>query len=490
MSAPKSVREIRDSVQSGTLDPVDLANSTLEAMEVEGRALGAVVSIDKTQAIRQAEDVRKRVCAGQVLPLAGVPVAVKDNICVSGQRTTCGSRMLEDYVSPFHATAVERLLAAGAVVVGKTNMDEFGMGSSTERSAFYPCKNPWDPKRTPGGSSGGSAAVVAAGIVPVALGSDTGGSIRQPAALTGTFGLKPTYGHVSRFGLVAFGSSLEQIGPIGKSADDAALVDTVISGFDPKDATSAHSIPGSRDEMRGLRGLRVGVLRDASDSSVDSPIREAIARTVARLEQGGANVIDVTLPTSKYAIATYYILANCEASSNLARHSGVHHGRRSNEVQDLNGLYSRSRGEGFGDEVKRRILLGTFCLSAASYDAFYDRAMRVRTLIQRDFDAAFRDVDILLSPTTPTLPFRLGEKLSDPIQMYLADVFTVAGSLAGIPGLSFPAGTAVVQGSILPIGLQLQGPPFSEGRLLSAASLLAEPATPGRTKSARSGGEA
>jgi aspartyl-tRNA(Asn)/glutamyl-tRNA(Gln) amidotransferase subunit A len=394
-------------------------------------------------------------------------------VCVRGLPATCGSRILERFIPPFDATFVERLRAAGAVILGKTNMDEFAMGSSTEHSAYLRTRNPWDPERVPGGSSGGSAAAVAAGEVPLAVGTDTGGSIRQPAAFTGTVGLKPTYGRVSRYGLVAFASSLDQAGPIGRTVEDAALGLQAMAGADPRDMTCATHRVGdyagaAGGKGRSVAGLRVGIPSEHFGEGLDPEVREALERCRAAWAGLGAQVIDVALPHARYAIATYYIVATAEASSNLARYDGVRYGLRV-PGDDLQAMYRRTRTAGFGDEVKRRIMLGTYALSAGYYDAYYLRAMKVRALIRRDFSEAFQKVDVLMGPTTPTPAFRFGEKLDDPLAMYLSDVYTVTANLAGIPALSLPCGFTRAG---LPIGCHLSARSFDETTLLSAASAL------------------
>jgi aspartyl-tRNA(Asn)/glutamyl-tRNA(Gln) amidotransferase subunit A len=429
--------------------------------------LHAFLHLLPERALERARRLDAALLAGEPAPpLAGVPVAVKDVLDMEDVPTTCGSRILEGYRPPFTATCVDRLERAGAIVVGKTNMDEFAMGSSTENSAFGPTRNPWDLARVPGGSSGGSAAAVAAGLVPAALGTDTGGSIRQPAALCGVVGLKPTYGRVSRYGLVAFASSLDQVGPLARTVEDIALVATALAGHDPRDATSAAlPAPDFREGLdRGLAGLRIGVPWSLLGEGLHAGVKAAFEAAVHDLETAGARIQEITLPHSPHAIATYYIVATAEASSNLARFDGVRYGRREGQVRDLRGMYGETRDHGFGPEVKRRIILGTFALSSGYYDAYYLRAQKVRTLIRRDFEQALEACDLVALPTTPTPAFRLGEKTGDPLQMYLEDVFTVPASLAGIPGLSVPCG--LVEG--LPVGLQLLGRPFDEATLLRA----------------------
>ena len=407
-------------------------------------------------------------------PLAGVPVAIKDVLAVKGVPATCGSRILETFVPPYDATCVTRLKEAGAIVLGKTNMDEFAMGSSTEHSAFGKTRNPWDLERVPGGSSGGSAAAVAARETPLAIGTDTGGSIRQPAAFTGTVGLKPTYGRVSRYGLVAFASSLDQAGPFSRTVRDAALALSVMSGADPKDMSCSTEPPGdfvaaAAGRGRQIKGLRVGVPREFLGEGLDPEVGQAVARCHELLASAGAEIVEVSLPTTGYAIAAYYIVATAEASSNLARFDGVRYGLRDKDAATLRDMYESTRVAGFGPEVKRRIMLGTYALSAGYYDAYYLKAMKVRTLIRRDFAEAFTKADILVGPTTPTPPFRFGEKLDDPLSMYLSDIYTVTANLAGIPGLSMPCGFTRAG---LPIGCQLLARHFDETTIFSVASAL------------------
>jgi aspartyl-tRNA(Asn)/glutamyl-tRNA(Gln) amidotransferase subunit A len=440
----------------------------------EAAGLNAFLAVYADDAIAQARDIDRRAGAGGAGPLAGMVVAVKDVICMAGKKVTCGSKFLEGFESPYDATVVRRLRDADAVVIGKTNMDEFAMGSSNENSAFGPVKNPRDPERVPGGSSGGSAAAVAAGLATTALGTDTGGSIRQPAALCGVVGLKPTYGRVSRYGLVAFASSFDQIGPFAGTVRDVADVLSVIAGHDPLDSTSADvPVPdyAAAIETGGgdLSGLRVGIPKEYFPEGLDSDIRGAVMAMVGLLEKAGASVREVSLPHTDYTIATYYILTTAEASSNLARYDGARYGRRAADPKDLHEMYTRSRSEGFGDEVKRRIMLGTYVLSAGYYDAYYRKGQKVRRLIRDDFDAAFRDVDVLVTPTTPTTAFRFGEKTDDPLTMYLSDIFTVSANLAGLPGISIPCGR---DSRNLPIGLQLLGRRFDEQTILRTADYL------------------
>ena len=432
-------------------------------------ALHAFLGLRGERALREAGESDERRARGEVRgPLDGMPVAIKDNLVQVGEPTSCASRILEGFVSPYDSAVVERLQGAGAVIVGRTNLDEFAMGSSTENSAFGPSRNPWDLERTPGGSSGGSAAAVAAGIVPLAFGSDTGGSIRQPAAHTGIAGLKPTYGRVSRWGLVAFASSLDQIGPLTRTAADCAVALTAIAGHDPRDSTSIpEPVPDYSAALTGdVSGLVLGLPREYFEAKgADPAVLESVHAAVSELEKAGAKLREVSLPHTKYGIAVYYLIAPAEASSNLARYDGVRYGHRAANPRDLNDLYHRTRSEGFGPEVKRRILLGTYVLSAGYYDAYYRKAQQVRTLLRRDFEEAFRGCDAILTPTSPEVAFRIGEKSADPLSMYLSDIYTVTANLAGIPGLSVPCG--FVRG--LPVGLQILGPPLEEASVLRVA---------------------
>jgi aspartyl-tRNA(Asn)/glutamyl-tRNA(Gln) amidotransferase subunit A len=461
-------RAIADAIRSGQTTAVEVCRTSLARIEETNGALRAFLTVAAERALEKASALDSRRGDWPSMPLLGVPVALKDNLCTRGVATTAASRILESYVPPYDATVVERLERAGAVIVGKTNCDEFAMGSSTENSAFGPTRNPWGPDRTPGGSSGGSAAAVAARAVPLALGSDTGGSIRQPAALCGVVGLKPTYGRVSRFGLLAFGSSLDQIGPIATSVADAATALQVMAGADPRDATcSTAPVPDYSSALSGdVRGLRIGVPRDHLAGGLDPEIAQAFDQAVDALRREGAAVHDITLPHSASAIPVYYLVATAEASSNLARYDGVRYGFRSARAATLGEMYDRTRDEGFGPEVKRRIMLGTYVLSAGYYDAYYRKAQQVRTLIRRDYDTAFERVDLIAVPTSPTPAFRLGERLDDPLQMYLADVFTVGANLAGLPSVSVPCGLTAGR---LPIGLQLTGRAMDEATVLRAA---------------------
>ena len=441
---------------------INALQGRIEAVDGE---VGAYLSLDIDAAIKEGEE------ANLDLPLGGVPLAIKDIINVMGQSCTCGSKILQGYRATYDATVIRRLRAAGAIPFGKTNLDEFAMGSSTENSAVKLTRNPWDLSRVPGGSSGGSAAAVAADAAFGALGSDTGGSIRQPAALSGVVGFKPTYGRVSRFGLVAFASSLDQIGPLTKTVRDSALIMNAIAGHDPQDSTSLNApVPdyaaGLGDD---LRGVRLGLPKEYMIEGIDPQVKTAINAAVKQMNSLGAEIVDVSLPHTDYAVAVYYILATAEASANLARFDGVRYGYRAENPEDMLDLYGRTRKDGFGPEVKRRIILGTYVLSSGYYDAYYLRAQKVRELIRQDFAKAFERVDVLISPTSPLPAFKLGERTADPLQMYLADIFTIAANLAGICGISLPCGFAEVDGHRLPIGLQLLGKPLDEARLFQIA---------------------
>lgn len=461
------VSELLGQLRRRTLTPSDLLEAYLQRIERFDGSVRAYLHVAAEAARAEARRWDDRYARGDDLPpLAGLPIAVKDLICTRGVATTCGSRILEGWRPPYDATVIARLRQAGAILLGKTNLDEFAMGSSTENSGFGPTRNPWDQARVPGGSSGGSAAAVAAGLAPWALGTDTGGSIRQPASLCGIVGLKPTYGRVSRYGLVAYGSSLDQIGPLTRTVRDAALLLQVLAGWDPLDSTSASlPVPDYQAALEGgVRGMRIGLAREGMGEGLQPGVRAAVEQAAARLRELGADLVEVTLPTIAYALPTYYLVATAEASSNLARYDGVRHGLRV-EVPDVVEMFSRTRAAGFGPEVKRRIMLGTYALSAGFYEAFYLKAQRARTLVHRDFDAAFAQVDLVLLPTSPTVAFRLGERVDDPLQMYLADIFTIPVNLAGLPGISVPCGFA----DGLPVGLQLIGRPFDEATVLRAA---------------------
>ncbi len=460
---------------SGQASAREIISAFLHRIGATEPAVAAFLTVAGDEALRDADALDRRRAAGEPAgPLAAVPVAVKDILCVAGLPATCGSRILKRFVPPYDATCVARLRRAGAVVIGKTNMDEFAMGSSTEHSSVKPTRNPYDLERVPGGSSGGSAAAVAARQAPIAIGTDTGGSIRQPGAFTGTVALKPTYGRVSRYGLVAFASSLDQAGPFTATVSDCARMLAVMAGPDPADMTCSPVEVGDYEAAasaggRSLAGLRVGIPREFFGEGLDPEIDSAVRGCHERLVERGATLHEVSLPMTRHAIATYYVIATAEASSNLARYDGVRYGERHPGAGDLSQMYDLTRDAGFGDEVKRRIMLGTFVLSAGYYDAYYLKAMKVRTLIRRDFERAFSSVDVIVGPTTPTPPFRLGEKLDDPLAMYLSDIYTVTANLAGIPGLSLPCG--FTRGG-LPIGCQLLGRHFDEARLLSTAAAL------------------
>ena len=465
-----SATTLRSEIVAGRLSAVEACRAALDRIASVNGALNAFNLVDGDRALDRAGEIDRRRAAGEPPgPLAGVPIALKDNLDVRGMRTTASSRILEHFVPPYDATVVRRLERAGAVIVGKTNCDEFAMGSSNENSAFGPVHNPWALDRIPGGSSGGSAAAVASRCVPLALGSDTGGSIRQPAACCGVVGLKPSYGRVSRYGLLAFASSLDQIGPFARTVADAALTLTVLAGADPCDATTANEpVPDFAAALTGgVNDIRIGVPRAFVTEGVDEQVRQAYDEALDTLRRAGATLVDIDLPHAPYAVPVYYLVCTAEASSNLARYDGVKYGFRSAAAKDsLKDMYSRTRDEGFGREVKRRIMLGTYVLSAGYYDAFYLKALQVRTLLRRDYDEAFERVDVVAMPTMPTPPFRLGEKTDDPLQMYLADVFTVSANLAGLPGISVPCGFAK-EG--VPIGFQLMGRMFDEATLLRVA---------------------
>jgi aspartyl-tRNA(Asn)/glutamyl-tRNA(Gln) amidotransferase subunit A len=468
-----SIRQLHEGFKRRDFSVREAVSAFLGRIAAIDSQTGCFLSVLAETALAEADVLDRSLQVGEVQlgPLTGIPIALKDNIVTDGVATTCGSRMLESYRPPYDATIVKRLRQAGAIVLGKTNCDEFAMGSSTENSAFFPTRNPWDPNRVPGGSSGGSAAAVALQLVPGALGSDTGGSIRQPAAFCGVVGLKPTYGRVSRFGLVAFASSLDQIGPLAGSTYDAAVLLGAIAGHDPADSTSA---PRPTEDFRAgigeeLHGLRVGIPREWFETGLDKAVESYVRHAVNELQNLGCSLIEVSLPHTQYAIAAYYIIAPAEASSNLARYDAVKYGFRAAAVKDLDDMYRRSRSEGFGAEVKRRIMIGTYVLSSGYYDAYYLKAGKIRTLITEDYRKAFREVDVLVGPTTPSLPFRLGEKTEDPLEMYLSDVYTVTANLAGIPAISVPC---AFTSEGLPVGLQILGPHFEERLLVRVASAL------------------
>ncbi|HZU83010.1 MAG TPA: Asp-tRNA(Asn)/Glu-tRNA(Gln) amidotransferase subunit GatA [Polyangiaceae bacterium] len=474
--------DIAELVRRGELSAEQAVTRSLARVEALDAELHAFLHVARDRALAEARAVDAKRSRGEQLgPMAGVPIAVKDAICTRGLPSTAGSKVLAGYVPPYDATVVERLRAADAVIVGKTNMDEFAMGSSNENSAFGPARNPWDPRRTPGGSSGGSAAAVAARMIPCALGSDTGGSIRQPASLTGIVGLKPTYGRVSRYGLIAFASSLDQIGPMTTDVRGAARLLSVIAGHDARDSTSLDAPVDDFESAcgRSIKGLRIGMPEEYFAQGLDPEVGASVRAAVGELEAEGCRVRPITLPHTRFAVATYYVLATAEASSNLARFDGVRYGLRVEDAParasgagarsrlDLRGMYGATRDAGFGAEVKRRILLGTFVLSAGYYDAYYIKAQKVRTLVRRDFEDALRDVDVICSPASPTAAFRLGERIDDPLAMYLGDVYSIPASLAGVPAVSVPCAPTA---SGLPVGLQIVGRPLDESTVLAVAA--------------------
>jgi aspartyl-tRNA(Asn)/glutamyl-tRNA(Gln) amidotransferase subunit A len=463
-----TIRSLNSRIASGELKAADVCRAALDRIERRSE-LNAFITVRADEAMARADEIDRAAERGEELSLlAGTPIAIKDNMVMRGVRTTAGSRILFNYKPPYTATAVERLEAAGAIIVGKTNLDEFAMGSSTENSAYGPVRNPWDTTRVPGGSSGGSAVAVAAGMAMGALGSDTGGSIRQPASLSGVVGLKPTYGRVSRYGLIAFGSSLDQIGPFANSVEDVARILTVIAGHDPNDSTSSNvEVDDYVSAIGGdVRGLRVGVPREYYGAGLDADVKDKVEAATKLLEQAGAEVIEISLPHTEYAVAVYYLIATAEASSNLARFDGVRYGLRAEDASSLKAMYSRTRDQGFGAEVKRRIMLGTYALSAGYYDQYYGKAQKVRALIERDFRNAFANCDVIATPTAPTPAFKIGEKADDPLEMYLSDIYTITANLSGVPALSMPCG---LSSNGLPIGIQLIGKHFDEATLLRTA---------------------
>ena len=463
----KTVAEMGSALRAGEVSSRQLTERLLERIEQLDGRLNSMITVTRDEALAAADAADERLQAGQGGPLTGVPLVHKDIFCTEGVATTCGSRMLEPFRAPYDATVVRRLADAGAVMLGKANMDEFAMGSSNETSYFGPVRNPWDLDAVPGGSSGGSAAAVAARLAPAATGTDTGGSIRQPAALSGVCGLKPTYGRVSRYGMVAFASSLDQAGPFARTAEDLALLLEAMAGVDERDSTSAdHVVPDYSEALgRSIQGLRIGVPREFFGEGLDPDVRGRVNGALEVLEGEGAELVEVSLPNMELALPAYYVIAPAEASSNLARYDGVRFGYRCAEPRELEDLYKRSRGEGFGDEVKRRILVGTYALSAGYYDAYYRKAQQVRRLVADDFRSALAEVDVLAGPTSPTPAFEIGERADDPVQMYLSDIYTLGVNLAGLPGLSVPAGLSRGR----PVGLQLIGDYFDEGRLLNVA---------------------
>ena len=464
-----TISEVRDLFDRKEVSVRDVVSSIYERIDAVEDRVRAFVTITKDEALKSADELQKKIAgeAEGIEPLLGIPLAIKDNICIKGIRTTCSSKILYNFIPPYESTVTSRLITQGYILIGKTNMDEFAMGSSTENSGFHVTKNPWDLERIPGGSSGGSAAAVASDECIAALGSDTGGSIRQPAALCGVVGLKPTYGRVSRYGLVAFASSLDQIGPITKNVRDAAILMNAISGHDPLDSTSVPlPVPDFIAALgQGIKGLKIGIPKEYFIEGMDREVEVSVRDAIKKLESLGAVPVEVSLPHTGYAVATYCILATAEASSNLARYNGVKYGLRV-EGRDLINTYMNTRAQGFGAEVKRRIMLGTYALSSGYYEAYYKKAQQVRRLIKRDLEEAFKKVDIIVTPTSPTAAFRPGEKTADPLQMYLSDIFTISVNLAGVPGISIPCG---VTSNNLPVGLQLIGRHFDEESILKVA---------------------
>lgn len=465
--AHKTAAEIAKGLANKEFSSVEYTQSLLDRIKKLDSVVNSFITITEEQALNQAKLADAKRARGETSPLLGIPLAHKDIFCTKDIKTTCGSKMLDNFVSPYDATVVSKLNEAGCVTLGKLNMDEFAMGSSNETSFYGPVRNPWDVNRVPGGSSGGSSAAVAAGFTPVSTGTDTGGSVRQPAALCGITGIKPTYGRVSRYGQIAFASSLDQAGIMAKTAEDCALILNAIAGFDPKDSTSLdHPVPDYTQALNtSIKGLKIGLPKEYFNQTLDPAIAQIIETAKQQFQALGAVFKEVSLPTTSAAVATYYVVAPAECSSNLARYDGVRYGYRCKDPVDLLDLYERSRSEGFGAEVKRRIMIGTYVLSAGFYDAYYLQAQKVRTCISKDFRNSFADVDVILSPTTPTPAFKLGEKSSDPISMYLSDIYTIPANMAGIPGISIPGGFA----NGLPVGVQLLGPHFSEALLFQVA---------------------
>lgn len=460
-----TAHELIGLLNKGDISHIDICNDIIEAVEQVDKVLNAVVHFDKERAIERARSFKRQ---SKSDTLSGVPIFIKDNICVKDELTTCGSRILKGFRPPYNATVINRLLAEKSILMGKTNMDEFAFGSSTETSCYGATRNPWDLDRIPGGSSGGSAACIAADEAIFALGSDTGGSVRQPASLCGVVGVKPTYGRVSRYGLIAFASSLDQIGPVTKDVEDAAILLKAISGHDPMDSTSVDAVVPDFPSLirKDIKGLKIGVPKEYFIEGIDREVKQAVGDAIKKLEGLGAVCEKMSLPHTEHAVAVYYLIATAEASSNLARFDGVQYGFRANEAGSVIDMHKKTRAAGFGDEAKRRIILGTFALSSGYYDAYYLRALKVRTLIKQDFENAFKKYDAIVTPTSPTPAFKIGEKLEDPLTMYLSDIFTISANLAGIPGVSIPCGFTK---SKLPIGLQILGKAFDEETILRIA---------------------
>ena len=466
----KSLKELASSLASKDFSSVELTQAYLDRAKELNTSINAFVTIDEEQSLAQARSADQKIAQGNIQALTGIPIAHKDIWCAKGWMTTCGSKMLQNFRAPYNAHIIDRFNTAGSIIQGKTNMDEFAMGSSNETSFFGYVKNPWDSTRVPGGSSGGSAAAVAARMTPAATGTDTGGSIRQPAALCGISGLKPTYGLVSRYGMIAFASSLDQGGPMARSAEDLAILTEVMVDYDTRDSTSLKRDPVnySANLETSIAGLKIGLPKEYFSDEVSPDVQKAVASAIDEYKKLGAEIVDVSLPTSPLSVAAYYVIAPAEASSNLSRFDGVRYGHRAKEYKDLNEMYAKTRAEGFGAEVKRRILIGTYVLSHGYYDAYYIKAQKIRRLISQDFAQAFEKCDLILSPTAPGTAFGIGEKSSDPVQMYLSDIFTIAANLAGLPAMSIPCG---LDDANLPIGLQLIGNYFDEARMLNAAHM-------------------
>ena len=464
-----TIHELQEKIKNREISSEEITSSVFRRVDAVEDRVRSYITLMRDSALEQAKEADLRIKKGESEPLTGIPIALKDILCTKGVTTTCGSKILHNFIPPYDATITRKLREAGAVFVGKANMDEFAMGSSTETSHFAITRNPWDLERIPGGSSGGSATAVAADECIASLGSDTGGSIRQPASLCGVVGMKPTYGRVSRFGLIAFASSLDQIGPFTKDVEDCAIMMNAISGYDPNDSTSVPvEVPDYRSFIgKDIKGWKVGIPREYFIEGIDPEISASVEEAIRNLKDLGAECIDVSLPHTQYCLAVYYIIAPAEASSNLARYDGVKYGFRAKDAKDLMDMYKKTRSEGFGAEVKRRIMIGTYALSSGYYDAYYKKASQVRTLIKRDFEEALKKCDVIATPTSPTLAFKIGEKMDDPLQMYLSDIFTISTNLAGIPGISVPCGFSA---SGLPIGLQFLAGHFEEGKLLRIAS--------------------
>ena len=464
-----TIKETAELIKDKKISPVELTKAFLERIESVDKEINSYITVISDQALESAESAEQEIMKGNYLgPLHGIPIGLKDIFVMKDIPSTCGSKMLENFISPYDATVTARIKKSGAVILGKNNMDEFAMGSSNETSYFGPVKNPWDTGRVPGGSSGGSASATAAGLCTASIGTDTGGSIRQPAALCGVTGLKPTYGRVSRYGMIAFASSLDQAGPLTRSAEDAAIILNAISGRDEMDSTSVDvPVPDFTKNLNGdIKGMKIGIPKEYFLDGMDKDVEAAVEKAIQDIKSLGAEIVEISLPHTKYAISTYYIIAPCEASSNLARYDGVRYGYRASDPEDLHDLFFRSRSEGFGEEVKRRIMLGTYALSSGYYDAYYLKAQKVRTLIREDFKKAWEKVDVIVTPTTPETAFKINEKTDDPITMYLSDVLTIPCNISGIPGLSTPCGFSTDN---LPIGLQILGKSFDEESILRVA---------------------